>query len=135
MNLSQQVTNLEISQKLKTFGVKQESLFWHCRWLESGDDIILSQEHLSYGQTVPIASAFTCSELGEMLPEIIDDEEDKTEHQLYFYKRMKAYFVAYRFEDEDGTWSTTYVEQANTLADAMGKMLCYLYENGLIKNV
>lgn len=128
MNLSQQVTNLEISQKLKMFGVKQESLFWHCRWLESGDDIILSQEHLSYGQTVPIASAFTCSELGEMLPNRIKDNWG-----LKLSHSGKLWNVFYSAKNKKMGAKFLHNVFATTLADSMGKMLIFLYENGLIK--
>lgn len=81
MNLSEQCVSLELAQRLKELGVKQESLFY---WAD--DDIVISQDidlllengdvrnnsytcnHLTDNKTDEIYSAFTSAELGEMLP-------------------------------------------------------------------
>lgn len=80
MQLENQVCSLELAQKLKTLGVKQESLFMWCLRVPRGstpdeqriDDInyILTdecgiKENKMY---LPEVAAFTVAELGEMLP-------------------------------------------------------------------
>lgn len=69
MKLEQQVTSLEISKRLKELGVKQESYFI---WVEEGWRHIPFLSDRNHGY-VGSCSAFTSSELGEMLPNCIED--------------------------------------------------------------
>lgn len=95
MKLEDQVTSLELSKRLKELGVKQESLLW---WIEWGDDIeVCDEEYIEFHEKsdyprvvfchtckpelgVPpksnIVSAFTASELGEMLPDRAINQDD-----------------------------------------------------------
>ena len=126
MKLEQQVCSLELSKRLKELGVKQESLWWWVInnkknnlaevWQQPCRDIF---DYTNY-------SAFTCAELGEMLP--IDS--------CYSIKKDLD-------EDENGLWECryTYVTKdsgpkavlANTEANARASMIVYLLENKLMK--
>lgn len=130
MKLEHQVTNLEISKRLKELGVKQESLFY---WVA---DILVFKTQTGFftirgaGMNLhPLAdkaiSAFTCAELGEMLPEPTDEKH---------YVVMKDGNQWCLWETEDGFYDKdgNHV-YADTEADARGKMLIYLIENGLLK--
>lgn len=127
--MNNHVTSKEISEKLKSLGVKQESLFW---WDDDGKLCIGGEERMGntlYPETMSggiysILSAFLCSELGEMLPIECD-----------YYKpangtvaRDCGKWVVY-WEPTDYKYHKIY---ADTEADARGKMLIYLLENGLI---
>jgi hypothetical protein len=71
MELEDQVCRLELAKRLKALGVKQESLFQHVNnpigmagwqiWYEGRVPNVL-------GENAEWCSAFTVSELGEMLP-------------------------------------------------------------------
>lgn len=73
MQLGQQVVSLALAQKLKSIGVKRESLFqWEKNELEPFDHHITASGSLSSniaeGDNYP---AFTVAELGETLPKTI----------------------------------------------------------------
>src|SRR3990167_3436279 len=114
MTLEQQVTSLELSKKLKELGVKQESLFY---WYQAGNGhIFVAYRDDSF--TKGIASAFTASELGEMLPRYC---EVTFKNRAEDRKKIRW--------NCDGNFNET--EEA-TEADARAKMLIYLIENKLL---
>lgn len=110
MKLEQQVTNLELSKKLKELGVKQESLFywgntigqldqdcWRVYFFKDDD---VSMEYVS---------AFTVAELGEMLK----------------WKSLMIFGLPEHYAD--------FISDTISEADFRAKMLIYLIENNLIK--
>lgn len=122
--MNNHVTSKEISEKLKSLGVKQESLFW---WDDDGKLCIGGEERMGntlYPETMSggiysILSAFLCSELGEMMSEL-------TEKNL-----IKAY--GYAFNVPETRIVTAHgLRQCMANPDIGGKMLIYLLENGLI---
>jgi hypothetical protein len=123
MKLENQVTNLELSKKLKELGVKQESLFW---WVGSKNDEWFVMSLRSDEKDLMVGgkegrkegySAFTVAELGEMLPKQFGTTKDHQD-RWYVYNRIG------------------YEEQyADTEANARAKMLIYLIENKLMQHV
>ena len=84
MKLETQVTSLELSKKLIELEVKQESLFYYegsKEELENGKGYALNYRdiHLTWAERV---SAFTVSELGEMLPADMGKDVDGDINQL-----------------------------------------------------
>ena len=81
-------------------------------------------------------SAFTVAELGEMLPNFIQDG-DKRDCRLTMYKKSKYFTVSYQFlKYENGRIvdSNNWGEFNDEVeADARAKMLIYLIENKLIE--
>lgn len=137
MKLENQVTNLELSKKLKKLGVKQDSLFYwvlskapkllHNNWLivynDCSDDILLRNDKIS---------AFTVAELGEMLPDA----------NCFQFENKKYGWVDCGFVRFEGVWNAwigrgdygeeiKWEEEADTEANARAKMLIYLIENKL----
>ena len=112
MKIEQQVTSLQISQRLKELGVPQESFF---SWSTLDNELI-------YGgvKSEILISAFTVAELGEMLPSNIS-----------CYKTGGDNWVCNPLE---GAIPDTLSEQiwGITEADARAKCLIYLLENNLI---
>lgn len=127
MKLEQQVTSLELSNKLKTLGVKQESYFHHYKgvggWFYLGDNADLMNNAVDFGRmTAPqfeSYAAFTVGELGEMLPDDTKSYRSGGNWFCWAFKKM-------RHGNED------LIEQADTEADARAKMLVYLIESKLI---
>ena len=129
MKLEQQVVNLELSKKLKKLGVKQESLwYWiiaeKVSWIiENNSEILSDKDKQHY-------SAFTIAELGELLPQVFEKEEE------LYYIEPNANGNGLRFMDyvsENGIFLRAYpLIEAKTEADARAKMLIYLYKNKLI---
>lgn len=122
MKIEQQVTSLEISKRLKELGVKQESHFeWECNGAIQGnmyDTIVHISNPDAYDVNCEYISAFTCSELGEMLPAHLQIDKYQSSKYLWsvYYSDMQMRGVSHK-------------ENADTLADAMGKMLIYLEEH------
>ena len=126
MKFSNQVTNKDLSQKIKELGVKQDSLWWWNEMLKEcacsdgcgiHKDISANNELewiLSLRPQECGYSAFTVAELGEMLPDL-----HKT---IKTGKRWTAYCL--RLSKEF---------QADTEANARAKMLVYLLENKLME--
>lgn len=125
MQLTEQVTSLKLSKRLKELGVKNESLFY---WNLYGDGIKIWYELRYFEQhSTPVQySAFTASDLLEMLPYEIKKENHA--YRLFIEKYCDTYVVTY----------STYVinvdlqTPSRSLSDALAKMLIYLLENNLI---
>lgn len=126
MELQKQVTNLEISKRLKELGVKQESLF--VRTLDTGQVTGHPSDFLKDGDKWNWVSAFTVAELGEMLMKIKFAEFSTyptKDNQIRVYPGTVLRMFG-ELKDYDG-------ETADTEADARGKILVYLIENKFIK--
>lgn len=139
MKLEDQLTNLEISQKLESLGVKQDSLYYWCRHRNDKNFYIYSKEYLE-GEDVSRwkieqeISAFTVSELGEMLPTRITNPKTRNMDFVRFHKGddskqdvRSGYTVEYHTTFDPPLCRIT----SDTEANARGKMLIYLLENKL----
>lgn len=115
MNLSQQCTSLELSQKLKALGAPQESLFYWSLEVNNQYELIYTEGHAAPEDI----SAYTCNELGEMLP-----WEYSTSS-----RREKGWYIC----GERSGSGYGVCEHALTEVDARAKMLIHLLTNGLIK--
>jgi hypothetical protein len=129
MKLEQQVCSLELAQKLKELGVKQECSEYDAYWVNPGGRgwklfFLETQEDPPTQTPYEWCRAFTVAELGEMLPfEIATDESRKLGHCGMSMQNGK--WLAWWFGDG-------YSLEATTEADARVKMLIYLLENTLI---
>jgi|SRR5579872_7035958 len=150
VNLENQVCSLELSKRLKELGVKQESLvYWlnvqHCVHMkvkengwevetdENGNNIIDKIDYrIELGN--PFAwnidkdncwSAFTVSELSEMLPE----------NTNIFMLKVKDITPTWFCEAGECNGETTNWEQTSDViqANAIAKMIIYLLENKLME--
>ncbi len=134
MKLENQVCNLKLAKELKELGVEQESLF--C-WLEIIEEpkyteVISSKLREKYlGPFTKFVNAFTVAELGEMLPDQIDNGFEDPDFIKFDYNVTKN--CGYIVFIEDFDFCKKHIEKAETEADARAKMLIYLLENDLIK--
>lgn len=133
------VTNRELSERLKKLGVPQNSYF---AWAE-----VAQKEKDKLGRPIwkyevikndfqaenEYVSAFLAGELGEILPEDLDetiiDEKIHGELTLTIWKYETNWIVSYVDEDQYPTLQ----QESNSMADAIGLMLEYLITNSLIK--
>ena len=132
MKLESQVCSLELAQKLKELGVKQESLFYHCAghiWFMTdfdgsrSDGARCRKGIFIEKQTV---SAYTVAELGEML------KMGMHRSGMSADEKWVCSFMPLNSTRTDGK-EDEYVEQeATTEADARAECLIYLLENSLI---
>jgi len=152
MKLENQITNLELSKKLKELGVKQESLY---SWVNIKEGLLGDiNPHLinnkwekpdeyafvEADEVKGVFSAHTVAELGEMLPDFV---KKKTDDDLDF-KDIEKFFLSHgKNADGKGHVSTytfyyygeafdSFNEHADTEANARAKMLIYLVENNLL---
>lgn len=120
MKLEDQVTNLELSKKLKELGVKQESLFY---WIPNKNKkmVILPVVHDSLVMYENGYSAFTVAELGEMFQDC--------------YKNDKYWKLPWSIKDfYSFKWCSEVDNRGSHIeADARAILLIYLIENKLIK--
>ena len=127
MKLEHQVVSLELAQKMKELGFKQESHFYWCgshsnpdapweihNWSVRDKDF----RFRNYQSNDPV-SAYTVAELGEMLPWCIDGEK------LESYKDSAGQYNIYCL-------GTEIYESDRNEAGTRAKMLIYLVENKLI---
>lgn len=142
MKLEQQVVSLEMAQRLKELGVKQESVsYWREFQLDSEFEKIAIWDvdtEMSYRSTISSIiqsiSAFTVAELGEMLPEFVG------KHSEYFLECYKTYCVPseagyqIRYADNNGIGDPIILHSVSedTEANARAKMLIYLIDNNII---
>ena len=136
MKLQDQVTSLELSKQINTLlkekGMEvRESLFY---WIEnsvvkSDTQIKLKTECGSWkhskkiqnGGCIKYFPAYTCSELGEMLPGNCISHKSKIDDK---------WFCTKEYEKES---PHHYVEE-DTEVEARGRMLVYLLSNNLLKS-
>jgi hypothetical protein len=130
MNLSDQVCSLELAKRLKELGVKQESLFYYGN--EGG--LFYRKE---YSIAFRIYSAFTVSELGEMLPSSFEHEIEEEFNIFNFIewkidgKFMCNYYSSFPKKIYHISQEKHFIEDNE--ADARAKMMIYLIENKLIE--
>jgi len=131
MKLEQQVVNLELSQKLKELGVKQESLFyWNYNDAVPKQGWYLDDENLAYPKE-HTCHAYTGAELGEMLPQILKIK--KIKYQLFVSVAVdKQWFVVYANEKDYSDNAPIKFMMCHNEANARAKMLIYLLENKFI---
>jgi hypothetical protein len=123
-NLNNLVCSLELSKKLKELGVKQGSYFWWNFNEENG--WVVEDKIWEFGDNgrdcIKSYSAYTSGELGELFPK---EEWFTIERKVGMLSNKLKWFVTNKLTDK--------VFTAETLANAMAKMLVYLLENELIK--
>lgn len=124
------VCSLELSKRLKELGVKQESYFywWQCEEYYCSDEKCKYRHggiETSEADNLENYSAFTASELGELLPIKLNEK--------YLLQRRCArngWWIYYsncnKEDDKNAYWS------ANE-ANARAKMLIHLLENNLME--
>lgn len=137
MELSKQVCSLELAKKLKELGFKQESLFVYQKITHEGSrKISLELEMVDnweyFKSPNGYISAYTVSELGEMLPfgvtSLHIDTRFSGENGESDYTKLKGGNWLCRNENR-GKRKNIY---ADTEANARAKILIYLKENNLI---
>ena len=127
MKLENQLVSKKLSIKLDELGFKTESLYWHkipnkkCR----NGSVASIVEYPEESKWFDYYRAYSVSEIGEMLPLKIDDEDLTIWREKGFESWDVAYSTLARKEE---VW-----EQSKNLVDAMAKMAIYLLENNLIK--
>lgn len=138
--IEKHVTNFEISRRLSELGVKKESIFY---WrdndgYEEGSDFLLVS-HINKSITIWYASAYTASELLEMLPtEVMLNPYSDKEHYEVFYidfgkinQSCGGYYCSCREKSGVILEGMDYMEEY--LQNALAKMLIYLIENGIVE--
>lgn len=162
MNLESQVTSLELSQKLLTLGVKQNSLFVWISIIKTGFNFVKFREDFEPNSENVGAynyPAFTSSELLSMLPtgitlptgEPFNSFRLRIEKFLYVKEEVKhlstiqaveAYSVNYRCDSTECAGENAWLEITlfdlniwdENPSNAFAKTLIYLIENGYVKN-
>jgi hypothetical protein len=130
MNIDSQVTSYELSKRLKELGVKQDSYFVWFKLKEESDWSISEDWQIDDEERFDTVSAYTCSELGEMLRKFdIENDQNLT---IDYYNTYNFYNIALK-PTKVIDFETVYVQE-KTEVDARAKMLIYLLENGLMKN-
>lgn len=146
MKIEDQLVSLELSKKLKKLGVEQDSYFWWAstftedalRGRKIGSPVnddetiawIVDSNDWRVGAGLCI-SAFTATELGELLPVVINQKIIK----FSLGAENRKGFVWY--EQLPGIKSETniYDQVGNTEAEARAKMLIYLIENNIVNDI
>ena len=130
MKLENQVCSLELAKKLKELEVKQNSLFY---WIDVFENMEGNEEcwqihHISWlekeKESYHVTSAFTCGELGEMLPNSID------KFVMVIMKMNKGTWVCGYYKDLKEMF---YEVGDKILVNAMALMLIWLIENKMME--
>ena len=120
MKLETQVSNKELSKKLKSLGVKQESL-----WFYNSKTMKLQRGFTSHTDIEGFCrwsiSAFTVAELGEML---------KGRTSMPYYIKGKWYY-----SNENANLPDCITFSEDTEANARAKLLIHLIEHKLMEAI
>lgn len=124
MTLSSQVCSLESAKMLKELGVKQES---YCMYVQEGPAYFLHVNEPGNGPSKQDYSAFTVSEIGELL-----EDEGLGEWEIRPCNAGYEIHIAYIADGVVHKDYTHYVV-GETQAEACAKMLIHLIEKGYVK--
>lgn len=143
MKLEDQVCSLELAKRLKELGAKQESAFEYRVYLEAIYPFGLRETSLvRSGSTkdsfptyfnkgrIEVISAFTVAELGEMLPQTIDIDDDDSPY--YFNQHLTNANDKRQCQVRYGGPGFGFCVIEDKEADARAKMLCLLLEKGIL---
>lgn len=133
MELSKQVVSLELAKKLKTLGVKQESLFYWEKIDWEGKQANLRYKRETSVHDGWLISAFTVAELGEMLPDYLWLKKQCFLLRVYKYKKGVWEYTYTGHKPENAVDATIQPQSADTESDARAKMLVYLIKNKLME--
>lgn len=147
MKIENHVTSLELSKRLKELGVKQDSYFNWIRDLKS-DFRVYHIIFPEFTKDKEKYSAFTASELGEMLPKKIvinKDSQEKTEYFIDISFKSSKWVIDYNHYEYDDVQSFC-AEELNlpynydfiffydeNEANCRAKLLIALIEQGYVK--
>lgn len=136
MELKHQVCNLDLSKRLKAVGYPHTSLFDWCE-IDDGEWMLMmrrEKEHKEIMEQYPehegCISAPTASELGDVLPNEVSFDWGTA--RLRIEKYEDEWFVRYWMDHYHGEHYRQEYQTAPTLVDAMGEMVAYLADHGLI---
>ncbi len=125
-NLKKLVVSLELAKKLKELGCPQDSVF---SWFEDRTNLPEINYFVDFKdanvEALEICSAFLSGELWKILPAWLNN--DNTALTLTCDKSENTSGIFY----SPVTGTSHYYQADKNLAEAMGKMLCYLIENDL----
>ena len=159
MNIEDQVCSLELSKKLKELDITQESYFYHHFYKKNRDDefidhIICSEKIDEFDDgkwKLKIYSAFTASELLEILPKYVIDSN--REEPFNYFKYQISKFTIYENGEFQEVYLISYIcdtyqinqnynvcfpnilqkTYSENLCNAIANMIIYLIENNLFK--
>jgi hypothetical protein len=106
-------------------GVPQDSLFY---WGETSGKVFYKEEFIIREDKI---SAFTVSELGELLPPYIKVDGQTWQLTIVKFESGNAWGVSYKAFYPTSSNELYCDEGIGTMADVFGKMLIYLKSNGL----
>ena len=143
MKLENQVCSLELSKRLKELGVKQESLFYYQNqpFNDGTNDIVISIKEIisaNNGNSImntysmdefdePIYSAFTVSELSEMLPFPFCKDD------FLFISKGPDFYNAYYNHTIHGLSYYGYICKSEKFSDCLANLLISVLENKLME--
>ena len=151
MKLEGMVTTYEQSKRIQELGFTKESMYY---WFPTNSLVWFSKTEPYTLLTFPLAEedlalatgSYTAEELAQILPHEIF--KDKHKYLLNITRATEAWIVSYSYWDSDEEESvpmswivkkldgtvvfTSLVFKRPTLAQAMGDMLIYLLEHGLL---
>lgn len=128
MKLEDQVTSLDLSIKFKKIGIKQESLFYYSFHTINSLENSIEDYYLTFGKGYGInCSAFTASELLEILPDTIEDPNEDDQRINLTINYHILFSIEYGFHNK-----MNYIQDKN-LCNALAKMLIHLIENKLME--
>jgi hypothetical protein len=130
MKIKEQCVSLELAKRLKKAGIKQESFFWFAfcddKWTlcQKDDDFFYNDANLDPN----VCSAFTATELGELLPSMI-----KLGNAHFFLTMNETRQVFYQNPpDEEEYWDFE-MNLDHTEADSRASMILHLLKYNLME--
>lgn len=123
MKLEDQVCTLEQAKKLRELGITQDSLFY---WIDrAGQSRVVFEKNIEFLDQLPIISAYTVAELGEMLPYSYLVVSDKVLGERIF----TIWKLDDRLKLDNISGLHKYYENE---AEARADLLIHLIENGIV---
>lgn len=146
MRLEDQLTSLELSKRLAELGIKQDSIFYWITSIHHKDEIITRNKLLNE-KAYPVKqySAFTASELLEILPACVDTKKDEPFNNFWLHINKRSakniqYIASYICDTHAGDeiidgdnllFRSLCRNYDEILSNCLAKILIFLIENGI----